>query len=662
MMPIPTVPGEVDPNAPAGTALKQVPALVNVTASTTGDSVSISFDPIDGAVDYRVYELPSNDAISTTADGYLTVQNATYRCAGNRQTPAVTLDGAMQVQSGGAKTLVDGQDINGYTRSLAEATIGYVWAQPGKGRVPLYALGDSAPKGDIDCYFMRWTASRSKRYVTSTTDRDDLLKKGFRDDGIAFYVPAAADGTTVQVSTSVKPDAMYGDTQYYFLDGSPEAAVRTGATPAFIALAAAADGAVPLKRVFYQNGCGESHDELVAGEARFERARRQGDKLPLWDLHWSGLTGPTTLVVEALDQGCPYPGFLSTKANPAFTTPPGFSTMYDAWLTVDDARAASKTGELFINGQFDSSSKPRPIARSFIKVAPAPAPNLDWSYGFKPDDSLGTLHDIPCASADGNCYGQARQTSDTVETEFFLTQENRLAQGPLFGELWVTYSDAEADTNGKFRLTPLTKATMTDDSFVYAREEVASFTTGRRYPQILISDRDTPVQIHLAEGNTLVLQTFGDWPNVYQLEVCDHKNWDVNDQCPAFDFYHQFTDAANPDTVSGLAPVPEVGEHVGLDRSTLLEIYASTKRAYLFLDGLPFGCADLPTAGVPKGPVTVSFGDVLYHSSADALFDFTGKKLHHDTVRHFDNLGFKSNVASPKWDETRFPCTSTLHK
>jgi hypothetical protein len=27
-----------------------------------------------------------------------------------------------------------------------------------------------------------------------------------------------------------------------------------------------------------------------------------------------------------------------------------------------------------------------------------------------------------------------------------------------------------------------------------------------------------------------------------------------------------------------------------------------------------------------------------------------------DTTRHFDNLGFKSGVAAPAWDESRLPC------
>jgi hypothetical protein len=93
-----------------------------------------------------------------------------------------------------------------------------------------------------------------------------------------------------------------------------------------------------------------------------------------------------------------------------------------------------------------------------------------------------------------------------------------------------------------------------------------------------------------------------------------------------------------------------------VDRSTRLDAFVSTKRAYVFSDGLPYGCLDLPSAGVPSGAVTVTFGDVIYHSGVDAVFTF--HKEHQQIVgkRHFDNLGFKSGAPAPTWDEARFPC------
>ena len=128
------------------TTLPPLPVLSGVEASVSGDSVSIRFEPLEDAVDYRVYELPANEDV-TIEGGDVTIRNATYRCAGNRQAPFVTVDGAEQVASGYMRTLVDGQDVGGYIRTLDEATLGHAYAEPGRDRVPVYALGDSDPLG-----------------------------------------------------------------------------------------------------------------------------------------------------------------------------------------------------------------------------------------------------------------------------------------------------------------------------------------------------------------------------------------------------------------------------------------------------------------------------------------------------------------------------------
>jgi hypothetical protein len=642
---LPHVPGT--PDTSVKTALPALPAMTNVTATAVGDNVSITFDPIDDARDYRVYELPDDGDVSHDDQGHVTVRNATYRCAGDRQSPAPTLDGADWAPGGGIKTLVDNQAVGGYKRQLADATLGYVYYSPGSGRVPVYALGDPV-KGDNDCYFQRWTTSRAKRYTTSNDERAQLLAKAWRDDGIVFYVPEQADSTTKTVSTSTV------DTEtYYFTDG-PEADTRKGKTPAFQILSDAGSDTKPLMRVFYLDRCGKSHDELVAGKARFERARSQGDQAPMFDLRWSGITKATTLVVEALADQCPYQGFWGAKSDPVYTSA---ANTIPAWMTLDDIRAASATGEVYINGQQDTDASPRPVARSFIKIAPGPKPDLDWFVGFDAPDALGQLKDTTCGALDGNCWHQYRQTSSIADITFYFVESNRWGLAQVLGQLLVTYGDVGADVNGKFRLTAVQKAQMKADSFLHVTMTVDSFSTLRRYPQIMISDQDAPVQDNMPKGNTLVIETFQDWPNTYQLEICDHRPWDVNNQCPAYDAY-RLVDPNDSTKVIGLAPNAEVGEHAGADRSTVFDVYTSTKRAYLFLDGDPYACIDLSEPGVPSGDVTVTFADVLYHSGVDHLFTYYMKHVHFETRRNFDNLGFKSGVPAPAWDEQRFPCVA----
>jgi hypothetical protein len=231
----------------------------------------------------------------------------------------------------------------------------------------------------------------------------------------------------------------------------------------------------------------------------------------------------------------------------------------------------------------------------------------------------------------------------------------------MLGELWVLYADHLSGVNGKFRMTPPELAEVNADSYLHVTMEVNSFTTARRYPQIIISDQQAPVQHNLPLGNALVIHPYGDWPHTYEVQVCDHRAWDVNEHCPYADLDHYFDPDDATRTLS-LLPNAEVGEHVGVDRSTLFDVYASTKRVYLLLDGEPYGCVDLPATDVLSRPVSVTFGDTLFHSANDQLqfYQYVRENLQFDTQRHFDNLGFKSGSAAPVWPEARLPCASAL--
>lgn len=640
---LPNVPGM--PDTSVQTALPPVPSMVNVRAQVTGDAVEISFDPIDGARDYRVYALPSDDRISSDEDGHVTVQDGLFRCAGDRQAPRTMVEDEPYIQSHAIRTFVDGSSVQGYERSMAEATLGHVWVTPGEGRIPVYAMGDPGPGGDNRCYFARWNSTRVKRYVTDMAEREALLAARWRDDGIVFYVPAL--GVPVHEVTG-------SDYRIYFVDG-PEAAMRDEGTVAFHVLAEAGEGTQPLMRVYHENGCGDDHDELVPGVARFERTRYQGDQTPEYVLHFSGITEETVLVVEALLEGCPYAGLLQPVAKAPHETNYGWD--YQPWVSIESVREASDTGEVFINGQHEDVGTPRPIARSFIRVSPADTDGLDFFEGFETEDAMGTFAEIGCGL--DNCWAQRRFASDRYDVHFTSVEPERFAWKSMLGELWVGYADVAADVDGKIRITPHQAATMSNDAFLYVTMEVSAFTTARRYPQIMISDQIAPVQHNMEDGNTIIVQTFRDWPPTFEVQVCDHVAWNVNAQCPSFNL-HEMADPSDPDEVIGLFPNAEVGEHLGLDRATRMEVYASTERVYLYLDGEPFGCVNLPNDGVPNGAASVTYGDVLYHSGVDGLYAYSERAFRTDTQRHYDNLGFRSGVEEPEWDENRLPCVSRM--
>jgi len=86
------------------------------------DSVSIAFDPFEGALDYRVYPLPADGDITVASDGHVTVHNGTYRCAGDRESPTPNIEDAGNTGAW-VTTKVDQEMVGGYLRTMADAVI-----------------------------------------------------------------------------------------------------------------------------------------------------------------------------------------------------------------------------------------------------------------------------------------------------------------------------------------------------------------------------------------------------------------------------------------------------------------------------------------------------------------------------------------------------------
>ena len=163
-----------------------------------------------------------------------------------------------------------------------------------------------------------------------------------------------------------------GDNVVFFFTDGPEYDKRAAqpATeiadmgPRFKILAAQEAGSVPLRRVSYSGG----FDVLAAGEARFQHVLHQGN-LPLASLTWPGVKQPTRFVIEALDAGCPFPGgYIAAMHHDADVDRTSGQPFNAPSITLDEARLSS--GEVFINGQHDPASRPKPIARTYVDVTP----------------------------------------------------------------------------------------------------------------------------------------------------------------------------------------------------------------------------------------------------------------------------------------------------
>jgi len=228
--------GQLDGAPP--TALPPLPALTNVVVTQRDDSVGIDFDPVDDAIDYRVYPLPGDSDITANADGAVTVKNAIYRCAGVRQTFDVAnnlnSDGGLIPQSSDGTGLFT-FDGNGYawrTKVPANPTLGYVYVSPGAGRIPVYAVAGYTLERELG-----WSASRLKVYTTDATRRQTLIAGRWRDDGIAFYVPSAASSSTATIYASETAQPQAGKSymqyvQYYFTAADMQAHAKDTTPPA----------------------------------------------------------------------------------------------------------------------------------------------------------------------------------------------------------------------------------------------------------------------------------------------------------------------------------------------------------------------------------------------------------------------------------------------
>jgi hypothetical protein len=638
--------------------LPEVAPLLNVVPTVRGDSVVIDFSAVDGAKDYRVYELPDEGDVLVGEDGEVVVQDAIYRCSGVHPRDDREIDAVSSISWG--RSLAG--DIHGYTRTEAESVLGHVYLTPGGGRIPIYRVADPNHYGGYAWEYEPVPAKEfnAARYVDTMEERDELLQSGWRDDGIAFYAPL--EGTRQIHRTELQE----GDVSVFYADG-PEKDARdaSGAESeaSFAVLDAEAEGTVPLHRIFY--GFHHEHDVLAAGGANRERVLHQGNT-PVTSVMWSGLRGETTLVVEALDAGCPFPGgYIGAVSAPA-TVLGGIAN--EPTITLDEARL--DTGEVFVNGQWDEESRPRPIARAYVTVEPQPHPEMDWFESFDPDVDLAPFETV----VDDN-IGTRVFRNGKLSLEYQGSDANH-SYGEVLGQLAM-------GSVASYAATALgADASIAGDDFLHVTMSVDFATTARRYPQIIITDAtlgdpdvdlsyDVPLMPRLGpvpseklppgEFHSIIVQPFGQ-PTM-QIQFCDLRGWGVSQQCPSANVYGYPAGVGGSEWTAPWLPMPVVGEVIGTDRLVKLDVYASTERVYAFLEGKPAGCAILPEGRMPSGPVNVSFSLAAYHieideqvTSANPRQGYWSRYSVAHSDRKLDDLGISSGVAAPAWDESTMPC------
>jgi hypothetical protein len=702
--------------APPDSGLPPLPPLSHVQALVRGNSARITFDPYPNAKDYRVYVMPQASDVLVDGNGNMVgVQNGTYRCAGERAAPEIIVDndqgpGPQPVpQDVFTNTYVNGVQVgSSYARTTADATLGYAFEDPTPGTVPVYAVGDPGMYADNYLYGVREPQTRSKLYVL---DKSTYLAQGWRDDGVVFYAPSDASSEAcrssapVQIATKDVALSQY-TTHLLFPAASAEAAALGGGKPAFFVCPNPAAGAQPVMRVNYQVVSGEGHDEIVLGNDAFGRARCQASAFDVcaevpqspWQVHWANIQGRTQLVVEALDQGCPFEGLIGPDAVAPASA--GDATT-EPLTTMALVRASAPHGEVFLNGEFDGTT-PHPIARSVVTVSPASRPAMDFASDFanapqvftevlNPDGSndcgeiealtsVGEQNLLCCGGCQGNDHHYR-----SADYDMLARQGAAYSFGVVEGELWSFLG------GGSVRLAPRNiRASVTSSSYLHVVLEASSFTTDRRYPQIIVSQQDLLTsQWLLADSNdtnpavqpVLILQPFDQGDKTLEIQLCNGRPWDVNNQCPSFQLEKLDPTPGQQSATARFTPHPELFDHLQDDDSARYDLYLSTEKAYVLFEGQPYGCVDLvhrtmidsagaaitPATQSPAGTVTVAFGTVLYHAAAQGSIYQMMSRFHmsHEfasDLKHFDYFAFKSGEAAPAWDESRFPCLTQMHQ
>ena len=149
----------------------ELPPIQNIKVTTRGDTVTMDFEPVAGALDYRIYPEPAGTDWLIGAAGEVGVKNGVYRCAGDRvfrdrkDDPGALFD---------CSTTGCDNARHNYTRTAPEAILGYVFTSPAAGRVPVYRVANPNGGGgfqNADWVVPLYSEANSAEYVTDAAAR-----------------------------------------------------------------------------------------------------------------------------------------------------------------------------------------------------------------------------------------------------------------------------------------------------------------------------------------------------------------------------------------------------------------------------------------------------------------------------------------------------------
>lgn len=421
------------------------------------------------------------------------------------------------------------------------------------------------------------------------------------------------------------------------------------------------------------------------------------------------VTGPTALVVEALDTACPFPGPLATQhADIRVDTSELEPADHVTFSLYTEAEIRARFGSLVVNGHGGGqpytspgpTTAPKVLARTTVTVTPlGRATPLTRDVFDDFDGSSGPLEYVGEADDGDRAYKPGRHFRNT-KWEFFTynDHEDTAALLQVRGALHVTLPDWAQDVFASVVAVPRRPAKLAADSYLHLTFEVASNATARRYWWVGLCGAETAGQTFDAQGRfqgRLVQTPFFYQPDGLATSV---EGWNCLQFFPrdGSPFELPPTDTRTESDVRVMVNVAGAPEREGVvnvspaqyplsaarpswfrqqdangtlgagllddqlrvSPRTRFDAWVRRDRLVLYVNGEQRLCNDFPSHALTMAEAAVAFGQVLYHSSAERLEfgrDFnlrTGQRYYLENAafvdeRDWDNVGYEELVPAP---------------
>lgn len=460
---------------------------------------------------------------------------------------------------------------------------------------------------------------------------------------------------------------------------------------------------------------GAAGNETVSGTvihcAGFRQHNAPAAPLPtlLRQIEVTGLTGPSRVVVEAVDQTCPFPGVLGKEHA---TVQVGNSELplgdRQPFSTFTEDEIRSSYGSLIVNGHGrgpvlggpSPRASPRVLARTTVLVTPSGAPPDHVATFFDSFDDasdqpvlLKQLPDSGGRSQEGRLLTNSRwafYTWGADLSQFFIQR----------GQLHTVLADWAQDIFSSNAAYPRRTFALSDTGYLHLHYEVAADTTARRYWWISICGAQSPGQTLDASGllRAQIVQT----PFFYQEDGLDPSlaGWNCLQVFPLdgspfplpptnarpesdLRIVVNLANGAARDNVRLVSPnqygdttiaprswyrqqrgnggalgQPVLDDQMLISPRTRMDLYVRRDRAVVYVNGEQRVCNDFPNQRLTMAEGAVGFGQVLYHSAAERLelhesFDDRTGQLYYlwntpfVDARTWDNLGVEEGVDQP---------------